>query len=308
MQREMIRFAVAALLVSACVSTANGATIWGVDSNSSGGAGNDAVVRFDSANPAGTITIVGHTGVSGFSMSGLDFDAAGTLWAVSSHISSTGSLYTIDQTDGHATLVGGLGIPSNRDITDLTYNPVTGQLVGVAFDGQRNYLYTINKISGAAALVGEINSPGSIFLGICADSAGRLYLEEVGGQMRRLNGLIATPMSDQLGVFTLFSQGMTMDWTRGDAWYLAATFQTIPGSFFAAGDVRLIDNTTGGTQQVLGTWPQLPNDQYPIYAIGDVAVRPVPEPALAGLLAILVALRQRRRRRRAPSTNGLRGL
>jgi hypothetical protein len=55
-----------------------------------------------------------------------------------------------------------------------------------------------------------------------------------------------------------------------------------------------MNNQTGGTMQVLGTWPQLPNDSYPVYAIGDVAIRPVPEPV--GLLVFAgLALIWRRR-------------
>jgi hypothetical protein len=272
-----------------CV-TAHGVTLWGVDSNHS--TGTDRVVRFASSNPAGTIVTIGQTGVDGFIMSGLDFDAGGTLYACSSGISATGSLYTINQTSGQATLVGSLAIPSNRSVTDMTFNPATNRMMGVAFDGERNYLYEISTSSGAASLVGEINSPAAIFLGLCADSSGRMYLEASGGRMYVLDGLDATAMPATIGVNTIFSQGMTMDWSNDGAWYLAATYQHEVGGFNARGDVRLIDRTTGGTQQVLGAWPQIPNDSYPRYAIGDIAVRPVPEagPAFVTGLALLMSM------------------
>src|SRR5688572_2674974 len=186
----------------ACAET-RAVTIWGVDSNT---AGSDRVVRFESSNPAGTIVTVGTTGIDGFFMSGLDFDAGGTLYACSAGTTSvTGSLYTINQSTGAATLVGSLALPGGRNMTDMTYNPTSGQMTGVAFDGQRNYLYAISTASGAASLVGEINTPGAIFLGLCADASGRMYLESTGGRMHVLDGLNATPMPQSIGVNTIFS-------------------------------------------------------------------------------------------------------
>ena len=292
MRRNLI-FAATFTGFCAC-APAHAVTMWGVDSNT---AGSDRVVRFESSNPAGTIVTVGTTGVSGFLMSGLDFDAAGTLYACSAGATSvTGSLYTINQSTGAATLVGSLALPSGRNMTDMTFNPATAQMHGVAFDGQRNYLYTISTTTGAASLVGEINSPGSILLGLCADAAGRLYVEASGGRMLVLDGLNAVAMPQSIGVNTIFSQGMTMDWSQGGAWYLAATFQHEVGGFNARGDVRLIDRATGGTQRILGTWPQLSNDTYPRYAIGDIAIRPVPEPASVLTLCVLVFVARHPRR------------
>ena len=290
MRRHLI---LAATFTGFVSPTATAVTIWGVDSNSSTGGG-DRVVRFESSNPAGTIVGIGNTGVSGFIMSGLDFTPDGTLYACSSGVSATGSLYTINQTNGQATLVGSLGLPDDRDLTDMTFNPATGQMMGVAFNGQRNFLYSINTASGAATLAGEINSPGSIFLGLCADSTGRMYLEDIGGRMRILDGLNVITMPQPIGVDTIFSQGMTMDWSADGAWYLAATFRHEVGGFNARGDVRLIDRATGGTLQILGTWPQLSNDSYPRYAIGDIAIRPVPEAALGLLLGLAPMLLMRR--------------
>lgn len=291
-QRLSVQLAVITLVSGMASALARAVTVWGVDSNTSGG---DRVVKFDSSNPAGTIVSIGNTGVSGLFMSGLDFDAAGTLYAISASLGATGSLYTINQTNGQATLVGSLAIPAGRDMNDLTYNLAAGQFYGVAFDGQNNYLYTIDPSTGAAGLVGTINSPGSIFLGICADSSGQMYLEDVNGRMRVLNGLNATPMPEPIGVPTIFSQGMTMDWSNGDAWYLAATWQSPPGSFFARGDFRLMNNATGGTTQILGTWPQLPNNSYPVYAIGDVAIKPIPESVCGVVVGLAILLRRARR-------------
>jgi hypothetical protein len=276
-------------------------TFWAADVQNP--VGGTSIVKFDSTNPKGTIHSIGHTGISGFSISGLDFDENGTLYAstqVSGGGTASGGFYTINQTNGHATLVGAFGTPADQDMTDLTYNPATHQFMGVAFDGLNNYLYTINKSTGAASLVGQLNSPGSIFLGICADSNGTVYLEDFeynGSRMRVVNGTNVTPMSSTIGVPVIFPQGMTIDWSNTGAWYLAATWELIPGSFTAAGDVRLMNNATGGTQQILGTWPQLPNNSYPVYGIADIAIQPVPEPSVALLLAATLTLTARRKPR-----------
>jgi hypothetical protein len=303
--RRITAIAGTLMFTMSCIE-ARAVMIWGADSQHN--VGGDSVVRFDSSNPAGTIATVGHTGVTGEFFSGLDFDRTGTLYAItqaSGGASVPGHLYTIDQTNGHATLIGSLATPGNYQMTDLTYNPATDSLMGVAFSGSANYLYTISRTTGAATLVGQLNSPGSIFLGICADSSGTVYLEDYSGsRMRIVDGLNVVPMSSTIGAPVLFSQGMTMNWSDGGAWYLAATWELIPGSFTAAGDVRLMNNATGGTQQILGTWPQLPNNTYPIYAIGDIAIKPVPEPMGVAIFSSVVGMQLRRRPRlRPPSVN-----
>ncbi|CAN5590738.1 hypothetical protein BH09PLA1_BH09PLA1_29820 [soil metagenome] len=277
-------------------------TMYGADvQNPTGGT---SIVVFDSGNPAGTIHSIGHTGISGYSISGLDFDRTGTLYAstqVNGQGVGSGGLCTIDQTNGHATLVGAFNIPSDRVMTDLTYNPASDTFMGVAFDNVNNWLYNIDKTTGAASLVGQLNSPGSIFLGICADSAGTVYLEDYfGSRMRIVNGTNVTTMSSTIGAPVLFSQGMTMDWSNDGKWYLAATWERIPGSFQAAGDVRVINNSTGGTQQILGTWPQLPSNGYPVYGIADTAIKPtVPEPMISLLAAPMVCSTILKRRARS---------
>ncbi|MBC8107103.1 MAG: hypothetical protein H7Z14_10975 [Anaerolineae bacterium] len=278
--------------------TAWAVTLWGVDSQHN--VGGNSIVTFDSSNPAATIHTVGHTGVTGL-VSGLDFDAHGDLYATTAPIAGGGSFYRINQSTGQATLIGALNlIDPQHNLTDITFDPATNQCFGVAFNGSDNFLYTINKNTGAGTLVGTLVSPGSIVLGLCADSSGRMFTEDYGGQMGSLNGLVATPMSGHMGVSTLFSQGMCMDWSGDGAWYAATTFSDGPAFAQSAGDVRRIDKSTGATEQILGAWPNLnpgQSTQFPLYSIGDVAVKPVPEPtfAVSVCAAFLLIARSRKR-------------
>src|SRR5262245_61137630 len=160
---------------------AGAVTIFGTESNT----GINRLMKFESSNPVGTIVTIGNTGVADGFLSGLDFDAGGALYACSQLATGgPGSFYSINPNTGLATLIGSLNLTAaNQVMTDLTYNPVTNQFLGVAFDGTNNFLYAVDKSSGAATLVGQINSPSSIFLGICTDSSGKIYLEDFGGQM-----------------------------------------------------------------------------------------------------------------------------
>src|SRR6188768_450437 len=87
-------------VVSVCsgllfVASASAVEIWATDNLGTNNAATvgDRIIRFDSANPTGTVLTVGATGVANVGMTGLDFSGAGVLYAASGF----GSAFTTSQ-------------------------------------------------------------------------------------------------------------------------------------------------------------------------------------------------------------------
>jgi hypothetical protein len=261
----------------------------------------DRIIRFDTANPLGTVATVGFAGAAaaGVGLGGMDFHANGNLYACDSFAQGggvfTGSrLFTINQTNGLATLVGPLGLPATNAVADMSYNPVSGALQVVTNNAGTPQLHTVNVATGAATLVGNITGlpAGNLEIGLATNSAGVNFIHNLADdRMYQLAGLAATPMSATIGVDTNFSQGMTINWNGGNQWFLGS----ISNNPVFASQVRLMDNATGGTTSILGTWPNNGTGALPQYETGDLAI-PIPEPTTLGAVAVVGLLGLRRRR------------
>jgi hypothetical protein len=257
----------------------------------------DRIIRFDSANPLGTVVTLGSAGAAAANrgLSGMDFSGSNVLYAVSG-FNSDGSafagsqLFTINTTNGAATLVGNTGLTAANALTDLSWNPVTGQMQAIAGNGN---FYTLNLTNGAATFVGTVTGiTGGLDIGLSTNSLGVNHVHDlVSDRMYTLAGLVATPMSATIGIDTNFSQGMTMNWAGNNEWFLGS----ISNNPVFASQVRLMNNATGGTTSVLGTWPNNGVSGLPQYETGDLAI-PVPEPTSLALVggAVLGLLRRRR--------------
>lgn len=134
----------------------------------------------------GAVTIIGHT--SGVSrISGLDFDIFGNLYGTTQGSfpfppvppPSTSALIQINPLTG--ALISNIGVIKYNgtpiNISDLADQPGTGVLYGIegpndALNGQ-GQLFTINKTTGAATLIGNTNS---FFDSIAFAPNGALYL------------------------------------------------------------------------------------------------------------------------------------
>jgi len=287
-----------------CASMASAITIWAPDNLGTTNVGSvgDRVIRFDSANPNGTVVTVGSTGVANVGMAGMDFAANGNLYAASGFGSGFAGtrLYSVSTANGAATVIGtGAGILAGDAATDLSWNPVLGQMQMITYNGTVNNLYTLNLTTGAGTLIGTITgAAGGLDIGLATSSAGVNYLHDiVTDRMYTLAGLVATPMASTLGFDTNFSQGMTINWSGANEWFLGAfnntTFQS---------QVYTVNIATGAPTLV-STWPVHAANGLPEYETGDLAIAPTggitPEPASLGLLGLGLGAMVTRRRRTA---------
>lgn len=310
-QQRFAAIAMAAGAILAASTAAQAITIYAMDNLGTANAGTvgDRFIRFDSTSPNTTVTVLGSTGISVDPlMSGLDFTPNGNLYSVNQPSAGGGNLYRINTANGAATLVGSLGLPTGTtagfQITDLSYNPVTGQMLGLGVSlftspARVHRLYNINVTTGAATSLGDITGlpSGALDVGMASNSAGVNFLHNIADdRMYSLAGLVATPMPSVIGIDTNFSQGMVINHQGANEWFLGAIGPSV--SPFTS-QVMLINNVTGaGTTVPNGVWPTHAANGLPEYETGDLAIPPaVPEPASMGLFAagaLAATLRRRR--------------
>ena len=302
--RRVLAAAVATGVVALAAQNVSAVQIYAFDNLGTTNVGSigDRFIRFDTANPAGTVVTLGTSGVANRGMSGLDFAGNGNLYSVSGFNSDStafagSQLFSVNKNTGASTLIGNCNLPTGYAATDLSWNPVSQQMFMIAANGTTNpnRLYTVNLGTGAANLIGDITGiAGGLDVGLASNSAGVNYLHDiVSDRMYSLAGTAATGLPSPVGIDCNFSQGMVINWQQGNGWYLGAITSSL------ISEVVQINNATGaGTVLPNGVWPTHSNG-LPEYETGDLAIAPIPEPAslaLAGGLLAGFALRRRRSR------------
>jgi hypothetical protein len=234
----------------------------------------DDLVMFDVDNPAG-YTVVGPMGVSNIGFGGMDFDGEGNLYAYASFFKSTGGaasgLYRVDTDTGAATPVG----ISPQSLEDLAFNPSDGTMYGIRSQNSVTRLYRVNLETGQVTQVGQVTSDPPIrqSLGLAFDSEGAMYIHEAENDMIfKGTGLTVAPLH-QVPQDTVFSQGITVDWSRDDTGYHVAVGQGEFPNYFS----QLNTFDAAGTHYTLGAafGPNTPGGDgfnYPPVQLGDIAV------------------------------------
>ena len=264
------------------------------------GTGPDTLVRFDSANPAGYVTI-GSMGVNNVGFGGMDFDRDGNLWAYASFFKSTGGaasgLYRVNTATGAATVQGTASLQS---LQDIAFNPADDQMYGVNTQANTTRLYRIDLASGATTAVGVVTGlPASHNnVGLAFDSGGNFYLHDQTSDAIYKGAGLSASLLYSIPLDTNFSQGMTIDWSRDDTGYHGAVGYGDFPNYFA----RVNTFATDGSAYVLGPdfGPNIPVGQFtfPPVEPGDLAIAPlVPEPAGAAAVGVVAAAGLLARRR-----------
>jgi hypothetical protein len=277
----------------------------------------DQLIRFDTDNPA-AYTVVGSMGVGNVGFGGMDFDAAGNLWAYASYYKDTGGavsgLYSVDRTTGAATPIGAA---PREFLDDLAFNPADGQMYGIKTQNNETFLRRVSLVDGTLTEIGVFTGLPTRhnIAGIAFDSSGSVYLLENRNDQTQDPGatdhsqvfkgaglsmslLYDLDDSEQFGLAG--EQGIAIDWSNGNTGYHAATGRGDFPAYYARLNSFQADGSGYATGPSFGSGPTVNGFILPAVQLGDLAVAPVPEPASIAAIALSVCVAIRRMRRRVP--------
>ncbi len=150
-----------AVLTAVCLWPASGnaapLALWATGTGTGVGAGLSALYTVDPSNGASTL-VWNFPGIHIYA-GGLAYDATtDTLYATGAEDSSTGTsrLFTIDRFTGATTSFAGIDSSINLSSGGLAIDPLTGVMYATGTNGHQSHaLFTIDKTTGAATLVGQ---------------------------------------------------------------------------------------------------------------------------------------------------------
>lgn len=287
-------YVVGVIALSASASSAMGQVEILAVNNIPGGATPDRLVRFDSNNPSGWTPIGPITSVGNLGFTGLDFAGVGGdlyAWAgFGTSFANSGGLYRVNPATGAGTrITAGAALAG---VNDLAWNPVLGRMYAVESATGVARLHEVDLTTGGLSLVGTFTGllSASLNVGLAFDSVGRAYVHDVGNDRIYSGAGLGLTSLYTLPINTNFSQGMTIDWSRNDQGYHAAIGNS--PAFFSE---LYTFNTLGTSYSLVGNFGT-GSGTFPTFEGGDLAIRPIPAPSAAGVLALggLLALRRRR--------------
>jgi hypothetical protein len=267
------------------VGTSNGSTLYGgLGGHSNGDSTNDGSLAFVNQ-VTGAVTIIGHpAGVS--RISGLAFDQNGMLFATTQPAGGfppppgavgASQLLRLDPVTGNALATVSVTDGTNGiAIADLAVQPGTGILFGIRgpndqLNGQGN-LYTINKTTGLATLVGNT---GDFFGSLAFAPNGTLYMASADLDF-------TTGNLTHIGLKTLNpANAATLSFVATSDFFGALAVRPEDSALFGGnGDSAQLFrvNVTTGAETFIGSTGRT--------FVGDLAFLPVPEPATIALVSL----------------------
>lgn len=265
----------ACLAGSATLAMAGGQVAYAPNNLTNNADASDDLVMFDPTNPSG-YSVIGSMGVGNIGFGGMDFDADGNLWAYASFYKSTGGaasgLYSIDTDTGLATPVG----INLQTLQDIAFNPADGKMYGVnTRQASMTRLYEIHLDSGLVTDLGLFSglSTPHVINGFAFDSQGVMYLQDQNSDTIYTTTDVSMPVTPLIVLpqDNNFSQGLTIDWSRGDTGYHAAVGYGVFPNFFSQINTFTTD---GSSYQLGGSFGPNDQDGLPPVQPGDLALPP----------------------------------
>ena len=209
----------------------------------------DMLVRFNSSDP------LRHFKVIDSSFAPLNTTYSGT--AVTPYglymMGDSGDFVKVDTANGNTYLVGNFNV-SGASCYGMTYDPVTDKIFAVYFNNSinRNYLYEVNRITGAATQIATISPATNPIYSLSADNNGDLYAMESSydyGQSAKIHKINkatgASTLVGNLGFLAYYIQDGAIDPITNN-YFLTATTDILPrGDTFEGGGIWQVDKNSG---------------------------------------------------------------
>jgi hypothetical protein len=247
--------------------------IFAMNNLSGGGTGPNELVRFNS-NAPGVVTTIGSSGVVG-GFTGLDFAGPGGDLYGWLGFGGDAGLHRMNLTTGAATRITPVGA-GTLDIQDMSWDPRNNRMVAIRSNATSTSLELVNLTTGATTSLGAIVGlpAGALSVGLAHDSQGNFYVHDLVSDViyRGASGGLSVSNFFSTVINANFSQGMTIDWSRGDQGYHAAIGNS--PAFFS----RLYSFTTTGSGSYTLVGNFSPDGTFPTFEGGDLAIAPVSAP------------------------------
>jgi hypothetical protein len=273
-------FVFSALVLLALAVQADASTLYGATSS---GHGELYVLNPATGSPLQDVGALNDVTGLNYAVTGLAFDpGTGVLYGSAGGVSGT-KLLTINPATASVSVVGSFSA-GTATMTDLAFDQ-SGNLFGISSSGGAN-LYSVNKVTGAATLIGPSGVTFTEGGGLAISSGGVFYGAPIPGEYGSYNSTT--------GVYTHIATPATPVGSGGSYAALAFDGATLygdnlkPGTGGGATHLVKIDPTTGNVTDI---GPSVTH-------LDALAVLSVPEPATAMLFVLAgISLAVRRMKR-----------